>query len=241
MRSPGSTDCTSPRARRCSRSRGRQTDMPHPRRQLLGVAVVLEGTVRKSGPRLRIAARLTDVRDGRHLWSQRFDRDVADVFAVQDEIAGTIVATLRATLLGDIGDPTPRRYTADLAAYNLYLKGRYSWNKRSQRGDRRRACATSRRRSRGTRATRSPTPAWPTASRCGSTTGACRWRRGCGGPRSSRSGRSRSTRAWPRRTRRSAGCCSSTTGTGRRRAASSAARSSSTHATPRPGSGSPGR
>jgi len=110
--------------------KGRQTDV-RTLGALLGVAVVLEGTVRKSGARLRIAARLTDVRDGRHLWSQRFDRDVADVFAVQDEIAGTIVATLRATLLGDIGDPTPRRYTADLAAYNLYLKGRYSWNKRT--------------------------------------------------------------------------------------------------------------
>jgi len=101
---------------------------------LLGVAVVLEGTVRKSGSRLRITARLTDVRDGRHLWSQRYDRDVVDVFTVQDEIAGTIVTTLRGTLLGDIGDPTPRRYTADLAAYNLYLKGRYSWNKRTSEG-----------------------------------------------------------------------------------------------------------
>ncbi len=101
---------------------------------LLGVAVVLEGTVRKAGPRLRITARLTDVRDGRHLWSQRFDRDVQDVFAVQDEIAQTIVTTLRATLLGDIGDPTPRRYTADLTAYTLYLKGRYSWNKRTNEG-----------------------------------------------------------------------------------------------------------
>jgi serine/threonine-protein kinase len=101
---------------------------------LLGVAVVLEGTVRKAGPRLRITARLTDVRDGRHLWSQRFDRDVQDVFAVQDEIAQTIVTTLRATLLGDIGDPTPHRYTADLTAYTLYLKGRYSWNKRTNEG-----------------------------------------------------------------------------------------------------------
>jgi len=101
---------------------------------LLGVAVVLEGTIRQSGPLLRITARLTDVRDGRHLWSQRYDRNVEDVFAVQDEIALTIVTTLRATLLGDIGDPTPRRYTADLAAYTLYLKGRYAWNKRSNEG-----------------------------------------------------------------------------------------------------------
>ena len=101
---------------------------------LLGVAVVLEGTVRKAASQLRITARLTDVRDGRHLWSQRYDRNVSDVFAVQDEIAQTIVTTLRATLLGDIGDPTPRRYTADLTAYNLYLKGRYAWNKRTNEG-----------------------------------------------------------------------------------------------------------
>jgi serine/threonine protein kinase/Tfp pilus assembly protein PilF len=113
--------------------KGKQTDI-RTLGALLGVAVVLEGTVRKSGPRFRITARLTDVRDGNHLWSQRYDRDVEDVFTVQDEIAQTIVTTLRATLLGDIGDPIPRRYTADLAAYNLYLKGRYAWNKRSNEG-----------------------------------------------------------------------------------------------------------
>ena len=113
--------------------KGKQTDI-RTLGALLGVAVVLEGTIRQSGPLLRITARLTDVRDGRHLWSQRYDRNVEDVFAVQDEIALTIVTTLRATLLGDIGDPTPRRYTADLAAYTLYLKGRYAWNKRSNEG-----------------------------------------------------------------------------------------------------------
>jgi len=101
---------------------------------MLGVAVVLEGTIRKSGARLRITARLTDVSNGRHLWSQRYDRDLHDVFAVQDEIAQTIVTTLRATLLGELGDPIPRRYTANLTAYNLYLKGRYSWNKRTADG-----------------------------------------------------------------------------------------------------------
>jgi serine/threonine-protein kinase len=101
---------------------------------LLGVAVVLEGSVRRSGSRLRVTARLTDVGEGRHLWSERYDRDAGDVFEVQDEIAGTIVRTLRGTLLGDLGDPTPRRYTANLTAYNLYLKGRYCWNKRRAEG-----------------------------------------------------------------------------------------------------------
>jgi serine/threonine-protein kinase len=113
--------------------KGKQTDVRTLGAQL-GVAVVLEGTIRKAGPRLRITARLTDVRDGRHLWSQRYDRDMHDVFAVQDEIAQTIVTTLRATLLGELGDPLPRRYTANLTAYNLYLKGRYSWNKRTAEG-----------------------------------------------------------------------------------------------------------
>jgi serine/threonine-protein kinase len=69
--------------------------------------------------------------DGRHLWSERYDRDLADVFAIEDEIAGTIVRTLRATLLGSLGDPTPRRYTENVTAHALYLKGRYAWNQRT--------------------------------------------------------------------------------------------------------------
>jgi len=101
---------------------------------LLGVSVVLEGSVRRSGNRLRVTARLTDVADGRHLWSERYDRDAGDVFELQDEIAATIVRTLRGTLLGDLGDHTPRRYTGNLTAYNLYLKGRYCWNKRRAEG-----------------------------------------------------------------------------------------------------------
>jgi len=99
---------------------------------VLDVAAVLEGTVRVAGDRLRVAARLTDAADGRHLWSQRYDRHLRDVFEVQDEIAQSIVRTLRGTLLGDVGDPTPRRYTANLTAYNLYLKGRYCWNLRTR-------------------------------------------------------------------------------------------------------------
>jgi eukaryotic-like serine/threonine-protein kinase len=100
----------------------------------LNVATILDGTVRRSGNRLRITVQLSRVSDGRTLWSERYDRELADVFAVQDEIAGTIVRTLRATLLGDLGDPTPRRYTANVKAYSLYLKGRFSWNRRTQEG-----------------------------------------------------------------------------------------------------------
>ena len=98
----------------------------------LDVSALLEGTVRKAGNRLRIAVQLTDVTDGRTLWSERYDREMADVFAIQDEIAGTIVRTLRSTLLGELGDPTPMRYTANVRAYSLYLKGRFWWNRRSQ-------------------------------------------------------------------------------------------------------------
>ena len=75
---------------------------------------------------------MTSVEDGQALWSERYDREMADVFAIQDEIAGTIVRTLRSTLLGELGDPTPVRYTANVRAYSLYLKGRFWWNRRSQ-------------------------------------------------------------------------------------------------------------
>jgi tetratricopeptide (TPR) repeat protein len=100
----------------------------------LNVSAVLEGTVRRSANRLRITVQLSSVSDGRTLWSERYDREMADVFALQDEIAQTIVRTLRATLLGDLGDLTPVRYTANVRAYSLYLKGRYWWNRRTQAG-----------------------------------------------------------------------------------------------------------
>jgi len=100
----------------------------------LEVTVVLEGTVRRVGSRLRITVQLTDASDGRSLWSEAYDREIQDIFAIQEEIARTIVSTLRSRFLGDIGDPTAKRYTANVNAYNLYLKGRYSWNKRNPEG-----------------------------------------------------------------------------------------------------------
>jgi tetratricopeptide (TPR) repeat protein len=100
----------------------------------LNVSTVLEGTVRKSGNRLRITVQLSSVEEGRALWSERYDREMSDVFAIQDEIAETIVRTLRSTLLGELGDPTPVRYTANVKAYSLYLKGRFWWNRRTQEG-----------------------------------------------------------------------------------------------------------
>jgi serine/threonine protein kinase/Tfp pilus assembly protein PilF len=101
---------------------------------LLGVSEVLEGTVRRAGDRLRITAQLSSTDDGRLLWSERYDRELVDVFAIQDEIARTIVTTLRATSFADLAEPVRKRYTENVAAYGLYLRGRYEWNKRTQKG-----------------------------------------------------------------------------------------------------------
>ena len=84
--------------------------------------------------RLRITAHLSSADDGRLLWSQRYDRRLDDVFAIQDEIARTIVDTLRVTSFPELAEPLPRRYTANVAAYGLYLRGRHAWNKRTQEG-----------------------------------------------------------------------------------------------------------
>jgi serine/threonine protein kinase/tetratricopeptide (TPR) repeat protein len=100
---------------------------------LLGTSEVLEGTVRRSGQNLRITAQLTSTDDGRLVWSQRYDRTFDDMFAIQDEIAQTIVNTLRATSFADL-TPTRNRHTESVDAYGLYLRGRYAWNKRTQDG-----------------------------------------------------------------------------------------------------------
>jgi serine/threonine-protein kinase len=101
---------------------------------LLGVSAVLEGSVRKAGAQLRITAQVTSTDDGRLLWSQRYDRTLDDVFAVQDEIARTIVTTLRATWLADLEEPRTKRPTESLAAYGQYLRGRFALGKRTQEG-----------------------------------------------------------------------------------------------------------
>jgi hypothetical protein len=95
---------------------------------------VLEGTVRRSGPQLRITAQLTSTSEGRLFWSQRYDRQLDDVFAIQDEIARTIVDTLRATWFADLAPAPVHHYTDNVRAYGLYLKGRYEWNRRTQEG-----------------------------------------------------------------------------------------------------------
>ena len=100
--------------------------------QRLDVTTILEGSVRRAGDRLRITAQLINVADGYHLWSQRYDRTMADVFEIQDEISRAIVDSLKVKLLGREDARLVRPATANMEAYNLYLKGRYFW---SQRGE----------------------------------------------------------------------------------------------------------
>jgi tetratricopeptide (TPR) repeat protein len=90
----------------------------------LNVATVLEGSVRKAGNRVRITAQLIDAANGYHLWSERYDRELDDIFAIQDEIASTIAEHLKVTLVGE-SDTTPVRPTDNLEAYELYLRGRF--------------------------------------------------------------------------------------------------------------------
>jgi len=93
----------------------------------LKVATMLEGSVRKAGDRLRITAQLIDVSTGYHLWSERYDRELEDVFAIQDEIAKAIADRLKATLLPGVGELV-RPPTESLEAYDLYLRGRFLVN-----------------------------------------------------------------------------------------------------------------
>ncbi len=98
----------------------------------LNVEHILEGSVRRAGHRLRVTAQLVKASDGYHLWSQRFDREMTDVFAIQDEISQAIVEKLRVRLAGD--KPLIKRYTENLAAYDLCLKARYHLLKMTPEG-----------------------------------------------------------------------------------------------------------
>jgi serine/threonine-protein kinase len=98
--------------------------------QLLNVETVLEGSVRKSGNRLRVTAQLVKVRDGFHLWSERYEREMKDVFDIQDDISRAIVAALEVQLGGQADAKLVRPQTASMEAYELYVKGRSHWNER---------------------------------------------------------------------------------------------------------------
>jgi TolB-like protein/Tfp pilus assembly protein PilF len=98
--------------------------------ETLGVKTVLEGSVRKHGSRLRITAQLINVDDGFHLWSERFDREMNDIFSIQDEIALSVTEALKLTLLRKDREIMIKNHTQNLQAYELYLKGIFYLNKR---------------------------------------------------------------------------------------------------------------
>jgi TolB-like protein/Tfp pilus assembly protein PilF len=102
--------------------KGKHADMRQIGEQL-NVRTVLEGSVRKVGDRLRITAQLVNVADGYHLWSERYDRELKDVFAIQDEIARSIAERLKLTLEGDRAEQLVKLGTKNLDAYQLFLKG----------------------------------------------------------------------------------------------------------------------
>ena len=99
----------------------------------LKVDKILEGSVRRSGKRLRVTVKLVDVSTGYHVWSEKYDREMEDVFDVQDEIAKTVVNKLKIQLETG-GRPLVKKHTENLEAYNIYLKGRFYWNKRYEFG-----------------------------------------------------------------------------------------------------------
>ncbi len=96
----------------------------------LGVDTILEGSVQVAGDDLRITARLADVKEGRQMWSEIFNRKRTDLFAIQDDITRKIVEALKVRILEE--KPVMRRYTEKLESYDLYMKGIYFYNKRGK-------------------------------------------------------------------------------------------------------------
>ncbi|MFC1542131.1 hypothetical protein ACFL50_06765 [Candidatus Latescibacterota bacterium] len=100
----------------------------------LNVESILEGSVRKAGNRVRIATQLINVANHSHLWSENYDREMEDIFAIQDEISLSIVEALKIKLLKKEKLAIDKHYTDNIEAYNLYLKGLYHCNKRTEEG-----------------------------------------------------------------------------------------------------------
>lgn len=107
--------------------KGRNEDVRRIGEQL-GVATVLEGSIRTAGERIRITAQLISVADGYHLWSDRYDRQLGDIFAIQDEIATSIVNAMNLKIGGPV-QVSPEAPTYDIRAYDYYLRGRSYMNK----------------------------------------------------------------------------------------------------------------
>jgi serine/threonine-protein kinase len=97
----------------------------------LGVSTLLEGTVRKQGDRVRIVAELVNAADGIQLWTRTFDRELKDIFAVQEEIARAVAESLKVTLLGAQDRPAQRRAPSNVEAHNAYLQGHFHFQRRN--------------------------------------------------------------------------------------------------------------
>ena len=113
--------------------KGKQYDIREIGRSL-DVVAVLEGSVRKAVGKIRITAQLINVSNGYHLWSETFDREIKDVFMIQEEISNAIVNELKIELIGEADTKVVKRYTDNLEAYDQYLKGRHFWNTRQSGG-----------------------------------------------------------------------------------------------------------
>jgi len=100
----------------------------------LGVNTIVEGSVRRSGRRLRISVQLIDAADGYQLWSERYDREMGEIFALQDDITLAVVSALKLKFLGDEKAAVQKRYTDNVEAYELFLKGRYHSYKYTAQG-----------------------------------------------------------------------------------------------------------
>ncbi len=131
----------------------------------LGVGMVLEGSVRQEGTRLRITAQLNQAANGYHVWSETYDRQMQDVFAIQEEISKAIAATLRIRLAAPAEHRLINRYTEDLETYHLYLRDVTSRTRSHSRISNGEFSFSSRRWS-ATAAMRRPTPAWQIHTGC---------------------------------------------------------------------------
>ncbi len=97
----------------------------------LGVGTILEGSVRKAGNKLRVTVQIIDAVKDKHLWSNSYDRELRDVFAIQSDIAENVADSLKLQLLGETRAQIKKKATEDVDAYSLYLKGRFYWNERN--------------------------------------------------------------------------------------------------------------
>ena len=113
--------------------KGKETDPEEVARQL-GVRAIFKGRLTQRGDTLAISAELIDARNDDHLWGQQYNRKLADIFALQDEIAREITNTLRLRLTAQDEKRLAKRYTENVEAYQDYLEGRYQWDKKTEEG-----------------------------------------------------------------------------------------------------------